>query len=119
MDTQGGGGCNLQRIAKSFAVLLQYQRLMDSKEQVAQVWQSTFKVDSSHLAFVYRHPPSLCPIKPPKRSLFCLLLQILYNGDWRPVTLSALEKAPQIELNENLTLATSKKGYRMVILQLL
>lgn len=43
-----------------------------------------------------------------------IVSQVLHDGKWRPVSLSNLEKAPQIELDEALTRATSRKGYRMV-----
>jgi hypothetical protein len=33
---------------------------------------------------------------------------------WRPVTLSTMERAPQIELDDTLTSATAWKGYRTV-----
>ena len=39
--------------------------------------------------------------------------QVLHEG-WRPVSLSKLDKAPQIELDKTLSKATSRKGYRMV-----
>ena len=38
---------------------------------------------------------------------------MLHEG-WRPVSLSKLDKAPQIELDKTLSTATSRKGYRMV-----
>ena len=39
--------------------------------------------------------------------------QVLHEG-WRPVSLSKLDKAPQIELDKTLSTATSRMGYRMV-----
>jgi len=46
------------------------------------------------------------------RSLFQVLGP--QTTGWRPVTLSTMERAPQIELDETLTSATAWKGYRMV-----
>lgn len=40
-------------------------------------------------------------------------MQVLHEG-WRPVSLSKLDKAAQIEVNRDLDRASSRKGYRMV-----
>lgn len=50
----------------------------------------------------YSEPPSLA-----------VLCQVLHEG-WRPVSLSVLDKALQIEVDDTQTRATSRKGYRMV-----